>query len=56
MTELSTSLTAINPKQRLHVLRGSPDEVFEWIFARWEGVSHLVYETVCRDGSQRVGR
>jgi cryptochrome len=52
MAELSSSLSAINPNQRLHVLRGSPHEVFEWIFARWEGVSHLVYETVrCRSTS-----
>ncbi|TFK71886.1 Cryptochrome/photolyase FAD-binding domain-containing protein [Pluteus cervinus] len=43
MQDLSRSLTARNPKTKLHVIRGSPQKVLPIIFEEW-GISHLVYE------------
>jgi cryptochrome len=45
MTDLSSSLTELNPKQRLLVLRGSPEKVLPVVWKEW-GITHLVFEKV----------
>lgn len=49
MTVFSNELTKINPSQRLVVLKGQPEKVWEWVFKEWNGVTHLVYEVVSSD-------
>lgn len=46
MSSLSHSLTSLNPSQKLHVLRGSPEKVLPVVWREW-GVTHLVFEKVC---------
>jgi uncharacterized protein (DUF4213/DUF364 family) len=46
MQNLSDSLTNLNPKQKLLVLRGGPVEVLPLVWKEW-GITHLVFEKVC---------
>lgn len=43
MQALSDELTSLNPKQKLHVMRGPPEEVLPVLWSNW-GITHLVYE------------
>jgi len=45
MSDLSSALTKLNPKQKLLVLRGSPEKVLPLVFREW-GITHLVFEKV----------
>jgi cryptochrome len=51
MSDLSSSLTELNPKQKLLVLRGSPEKVLPVVWKEW-GITHLVFEKV-NDASQQ---
>jgi deoxyribodipyrimidine photolyase len=51
MSDLSSSLTELNPKQKLLVLRGSPEKVSPVVWKEW-GITHLVFEKV-NDASQQ---
>lgn len=46
MEDVSESLTRLNARQRLHVLRGSPEEVLPVVWKEW-GITHMVFEKVC---------
>lgn len=46
MQNLSDSLTNLNPRQKLLVLRGGPVEVLPLVWKEW-GITHLVFEKVC---------
>jgi len=43
MQGLSDELTKLNPKQRMHVVRGPPEKVLPMMWASW-GITHLVFE------------
>jgi cryptochrome len=43
MTNLSEQLTKLNSKQKLHVIRGPPEEVMPLMWESW-GITHLVFE------------
>jgi cryptochrome len=43
MQAVSEEMTAINPKQRLHVVRGPPEIVLPIMWESW-GITHLVFE------------
>lgn len=43
MTAMSESYTAVNAKQKLHVVRGPPETLLPLLFKRWK-ITHLVYE------------
>lgn len=43
MSSLSSSLTALNPNQKLHVVRGGPTAVLPIMVKSW-GVTHVVFE------------
>ncbi|KAJ9104277.1 hypothetical protein QFC20_004559 [Naganishia adeliensis] len=43
MRDLSDSLHRLNEKQRLHVLRGAPEEVLPLVWRDW-GITHMVFE------------
>jgi cryptochrome len=43
MSDISTHLTAINPKQKLHVVRGPPEKVLPRMWKSW-GITHIVWE------------
>ena len=43
MTNLSDQLTNLNPKQKMHVIRGPPEEVLPLMWESW-GITHLVFE------------
>lgn len=43
MQGLSDELTKLNPKQRMHVVRGPPEKVLPMMWANW-GITHLVFE------------
>lgn len=43
MTNLSDQLTNINKKQKMHVIRGPPENVMPLMWKSW-GITHLVYE------------
>ncbi len=43
MQDVSDSLHALNSKQRLHVLRGSPEKVLPLAWESW-GITHMVFE------------
>ncbi|KAJ9115883.1 hypothetical protein QFC22_005026 [Naganishia vaughanmartiniae] len=43
MEDVSESLTKLNSRQRLHVLRGSPEEVLPVVWKEW-GITHMVFE------------
>jgi deoxyribodipyrimidine photolyase len=45
MQDVSDSLKRVNEKQRLHVLRGSPEEVLPVVWKDW-GITHMVFEKV----------
>jgi deoxyribodipyrimidine photolyase len=45
MNDLSQSLTRINDKSKLLVVRGSPYTVLPKLFRDWK-ITHLVYELV----------
>lgn len=47
MRDLSDSLHRLNEKQRLHVLRGAPEEVLPLVWRDW-GITHMVFEKVSR--------
>jgi hypothetical protein len=53
MSDLSSSLTKLNPKQKLFVLRGSPEKVIPLVFKEW-GITHLVFEKVSQPAPDRV--
>lgn len=50
MQDVSDSLHRLNDKQRLHVLRGSPEEVLPLVWKDW-GITHMVFEKVSPAGS-----
>ena len=58
MHDLSAHLTALNPRQKLHVLRGKPGEVMPRLWESW-GITHLAFEkdsnaySRVRDGEMR---
>lgn len=43
MQSISDELTALNPAQKLHVLRGPPEDVLPVLWKSW-GITHLVFE------------
>ena len=43
MQDLSDQLTKLNSKQKLHVIRGPPEEVLPVLWKEW-GITHLAYE------------
>ncbi|EIW67847.1 hypothetical protein TREMEDRAFT_21150, partial [Tremella mesenterica DSM 1558] len=43
MKDLSDQLTSLNPRQKLHVCRGSPEEVLPVLWREW-GITHIVWE------------
>jgi cryptochrome len=43
MNNLSEQLTKLNTKQKLHVIRGPPEEVLPLMWESW-GITHLVFE------------
>lgn len=45
MQDVSDGLKRLNDKQRLHVLRGSPEEVLPVVWKDW-GITHMVFEKV----------
>ena len=49
MSDLSSSLKGLNHKQKLLVLRGSPEKVLPVVWKEW-WITHLVFEKVT-DGS-----
>ncbi|KAF1985163.1 cryptochrome-2 [Aulographum hederae CBS 113979] len=42
-TDLSSSITKINPKSKLHVIREAPQTLFPKLFKAWR-ISHLIFE------------
>ena len=47
MQDVSDRLKRVNDKQRLHVLRGSPEKVLPVVWKDW-GITHMVFEKVRR--------
>lgn len=45
MQDVSDGLKRVNEKQKLHVLRGSPEEVLPVVWKDW-GITHMVFEKV----------
>jgi cryptochrome len=43
MSDISTQLSSINPKQKLFVVRGGPEKVLPMIWKSW-GITHIVWE------------
>ena len=43
MQDVSTSITKINPKSQLFVVRGPPTTILPALFKEW-GITHLVFE------------
>ena len=43
MSDLSNQYTLLNPNQKLHVIRGCPEEVLPLLWKEW-GITHLVFE------------
>ena len=43
MSNLSDQLTNLNKKQKLHVIRGPPEDLLPLMWESW-GITHLVYE------------
>lgn len=43
MSDISSHLTSLNPRQKLHVVRGPPEEVLPLMWKEW-GITHLVFE------------
>jgi cryptochrome len=43
MTDLSSALTVLNPKQKLHVVRGRPEQILPILVRQW-GITHVVWE------------
>ncbi|KAL9111045.1 MAG: hypothetical protein Q9227_004478 [Pyrenula ochraceoflavens] len=56
-SDLSSSLTKLNSKQKLHVVREAPQTVFPKLFKAWK-ISHLVFEkdtdAYAKDRDQQV--
>jgi cryptochrome len=43
MSDLSSVLTGLNPRQKLHVLRGRPQQLLPHLCKAW-GITHIVWE------------
>lgn len=43
MTDLSLALTGLNSKQKLHVVRGRPEQVLPILCKQW-GITHVFWE------------
>jgi len=43
MEDLSNALTKVNSRQKLHVIRGNPEDVLVKLWKEW-GITHLAYE------------